>query len=232
MAKKDKGKKPELQLIDQVSESANDIWLAGLAAFEKAQREGGKVFDKLVKEGKKVETRTLEVAGTQLDEIRNRASGTWNKLENLFEERVHRAITSLGVPTGKEIRNLADKVDNLSESVESAGKKKTGTDSKPKAKLKKAAPAPKPKPSAKKVTPPKPAPQEFDDLQTIGGIGPALERKLIEHGVTSFRQIARWTSKDIEEVEGKVIRFAGRVSRDNWIAQAKEAFQKKYGKKP
>ena len=49
--KKDKGKQRDRELIDQMSESANDIWLAGLAAFEKAQREGGKVFNKLVKEG-------------------------------------------------------------------------------------------------------------------------------------------------------------------------------------
>ncbi len=232
MAKKEKGKKPELQLIDQVSESANDIWLAGLAAFEKAQREGGKVFGKLVKEGKKVESRTLEVAGNQLDEIRNRASGTWDKLEHLFEERVHRAITSLGVPTGKEIRNLADKVDSLSENVESAAKKETDTAVKPKAKAKKSAPASETKPSVKKATRPKTAPQDPDDLKTIGGIGPALERKLIDHGVTSYRQIAGWTSKDVEEIESNVIRFSGRVSREKWIAQAKAAHQKKYGKKP
>ena len=110
MAKKDKGKHRELELIDQVSASANDIWLAGLAAFEKAQREGSKVFSKLVKEGEKVESRTLEVAGNQLDDIRSKASGTWGKLENLFEARVERALTSLGRSLAgvTEVENVED----------------------------------------------------------------------------------------------------------------------------
>jgi poly(hydroxyalkanoate) granule-associated protein len=294
MAKRDKGKQQDQQLIDQVSESANDIWLAGLAAFEKAQREGGKVFSKLVKEGEKVEARTLEMAGGQLDEMRAKASGTWDKLENLFEARVQRALHSLGVPTGKEIRHLAKKVDSLGQSVETVGGKKARTAAKPKPKprakkatpaaaqaasvkktttrrasAKKSAPAaaaPARRASAKKAAPaattaqkagakrpapaaqarasakraigprsapkaaPKTAAQGPDDLKAIGGIGPALERKLNSYGVTSYRQIAGWTSQEVADVESKVIRISGRVSRDNWIAQAKSAQQKKYGK--
>ncbi len=236
MAKKDKGKQQELQLIDQVSASANDIWLAGLAAFEKAQREGGKVFNKLVKEGEKVESRTLEAAGEQLDEIRNRAAGTWDKLENLFEARVQRALTSLGVPTGREIRSLAQRVDNLGKSVESVGKSKgraAPAKPKPKTRAKKATAAAKAKPRAKKAAAPKTATpaQGPDDLKVIGGIGPALERKLKNYGVTSYEQIAGWSSKDVEKVESEVIRIAGRVRRDKWIAQAKAAHKEKYGAK-
>jgi predicted flap endonuclease-1-like 5' DNA nuclease len=67
-------------------------------------------------------------------------------------------------------------------------------------------------------------------LRAIGGIGPALERKLKDYGVSSYRQIAGWTSKEIEDIESKIIRISGRVTRDRWVAQAKAAHQKKYGK--
>ena len=63
MPKKVKRKISEKELATMVTDSANQIWLAGLAAFDKAQKEGSKVFDTLVKEGEKVENKTRKVAG-------------------------------------------------------------------------------------------------------------------------------------------------------------------------
>ena len=60
-----------------------------------------------------------------------------------------------------------------------------------------------------------------DDLKLLNGVGPALEKKLHEAGVTSFAQIASWGPKDIEEMDEK-LSFKGRIERDGWIEQAKE----------
>ena len=60
-----------------------------------------------------------------------------------------------------------------------------------------------------------------DDLKLIGGVGPALEKKLNENGVTSLRQIADWTADDIATFDEK-LSFHGRIERDEWIDQAKE----------
>lgn len=61
-----------------------------------------------------------------------------------------------------------------------------------------------------------------DDLKQIGGIGPALEKKLKAGGITTFKQIAELTADDIERLEEEIIRFSGRIKRDKWVAQAKK----------
>src|SRR5438093_4359369 len=89
------------QLASTVKESAQQIWLAGLGAFSKAQEEGGRMFQSLVKEGLDIQRKTQAVAGEKLTdatarmasmatELSNKASGQWDKLENIFEERVAR----------------------------------------------------------------------------------------------------------------------------------------------
>lgn len=114
----------------------------------------------------------------------------------------------------------------------------------------KVAPAPKPKtaPAAKpKTTPaakpktaaaPKPAPKPIipDNLELLKGVGPKVTALLKDMGVTSFEQVANWTSADVAEIDSKLGVFAGRISRDNWVDQAKllsagdvAAFEKKYG---
>ncbi len=60
-----------------------------------------------------------------------------------------------------------------------------------------------------------------DDLKRLSGVGPALEKKLLDAGVTSFAQIAAWTDKDVEEF-GEKLSFKGRIEREGWIDQAKE----------
>jgi len=60
-----------------------------------------------------------------------------------------------------------------------------------------------------------------DDLKKISGVGPVLETKLHELGITQFAQIAGFSPEDIEKVDTR-LNFKGRIERDGWIAQAKE----------
>ena len=60
-----------------------------------------------------------------------------------------------------------------------------------------------------------------DDLKKLSGVGPALEKKLHEGGVTSFAQIAAWTEEDIAAMDEK-LSFKGRIEREGWVEQAKE----------
>lgn len=117
------------QFAKTVRDSAQQIWLAGLGAFAKAQAEGSKVFDALVKEGKSIHSRTREAAESRVSEMTstlgkmatkagNQATGSWDKLEQVFENRVARALNRMGVPTNKDINNLAQRVEELTASVQ------------------------------------------------------------------------------------------------------------------
>lgn len=85
-----------------------------------------------------------------------------------------------------------------------------------------AAPAKAP---AKKAAPKKAAkaeaPAGADDLKKLSGVGPALEKKLLAAGVTTFAQIAAWGEADIAEFDEK-LSFKGRIEREGWVEQAKE----------
>lgn len=59
-----------------------------------------------------------------------------------------------------------------------------------------------------------------DDLKTIKGIGPKIERLLHGMGVYHFDQIAQWSDAEIAWVDDNLEGFKGRVSRDEWVAQA------------
>ncbi|MBI5275299.1 MAG: phasin family protein [Burkholderiales bacterium] len=122
-------KKGGPQLSATVKDSAQQIWLAGLGAFAKAQEEGGKVFEALVKEGTAIQRKTQAAAEEKISEATNRmasmatdlsskASGQWGKLEDIFEERVSRALNKLGVPTSKDIDVLVARIDELNRSVQ------------------------------------------------------------------------------------------------------------------
>jgi large subunit ribosomal protein L21 len=77
----------------------------------------------------------------------------------------------------------------------------------------------------KKAEAPKAAAAGADDLKLLSVVGPALEKKLQEAGVTSFAQIAAWTDADVEEF-GEKLSFKGRIEREGWIEQAKELASK------
>ena len=65
-----------------------------------------------------------------------------------------------------------------------------------------------------------PAPK--DDLKLVTGIGPGLEKKLQDVGITSFEQIANLSDLQIADLETNVVKFTGRIKRDNWIGQAEQ----------
>lgn len=122
------GDKSAAHLSGTVKESASQIWLAGLGAFAKAQEEGGKVFEALVKEGLSIQRKTQAAAEEKISEatskmanmatdISSRASGQWDKLENIFEERVSKALNKLGVPSAKDIDALIARIDELNRNV-------------------------------------------------------------------------------------------------------------------
>ena len=161
-------KKPGAQLSGTVKDSAQQIWLAGLGAFAKAQEEGNKVFDALVKQGLSIQRKTQVAAEEKITEatskmtsmatgIGSKAVGQWDKLESIFEERVAKALGKLGVPTAKDIAALNARIDALSKKAPAAAKPVAKTaPAKPKAAAKPAAKAAKPaQPAAKrKVTKP------------------------------------------------------------------------------
>lgn len=118
----------DANLANTVRDSAQQIWLAGLGAFGKAQTEGGKVFEALVKEGKSLEGTTRKLAesklaglsesfGRKTEAASAKATATWDKLEQVFEDRVARALGKLGVPSSKDVEALAKRVEQLTASV-------------------------------------------------------------------------------------------------------------------
>lgn len=108
------------------------IWLAGLGAFARAQEEGGKFFETLAQEGQAVDARMkktpndkseqmkggIEIVKDKAEEIQDKATSTWNKLEEVFQARVARALRRLGVPSRDDIQRLFEQVDLLGRNVE------------------------------------------------------------------------------------------------------------------
>jgi poly(hydroxyalkanoate) granule-associated protein len=121
------------QLAQSVKDSAQQIWLAGMGAFAKAQEEGGKVFESLVKEGTSLQRKTQGLAEDKINEVTGKMSamaGTvtakagqnWDKLEAIFEQRTAKAMSKLGVPTAKDIDSLSQRVEELAAAVAKMGK--------------------------------------------------------------------------------------------------------------
>jgi poly(hydroxyalkanoate) granule-associated protein len=111
-------------LTKTISESAQQIWLAGMGAFGRAQSEGTRLFEALVKEGLNLEQTARKLAGGQADAVRDavetkvgnareRAADTWDRLEKVFEDRVQRAMNKLGVPGRDDLNELSRRVDAL-----------------------------------------------------------------------------------------------------------------------
>jgi predicted flap endonuclease-1-like 5' DNA nuclease len=68
-----------------------------------------------------------------------------------------------------------------------------------------------------------------DDLRLIVGVGPVLERMLQQLGISTYRQIARWSERDIDEFDARLHEFPGRIRRDAWVTQARALHQSKFG---
>ncbi|MEL4889893.1 phasin family protein [Xanthomonas protegens] len=112
------------KLSKRLGESAQQVWLAGVGAFGRAQAEGGKLFETLVKEGLSLEQSTRKLAGGGVDAVRDavenrvgqareRAADTWDRLEKVFEDRVQRALRRLEVPSREDLGALIERVDAL-----------------------------------------------------------------------------------------------------------------------
>lgn len=106
--------------VNTVRESAQQIWLAGLGAFAKAQAEGGKVFENLVQEGATIQRKTQAAAeekfgdvGARMSDMSAKAGQQWDKFESIFEDRTARALSRLGVPSAKQVEALEARIDAL-----------------------------------------------------------------------------------------------------------------------
>jgi poly(hydroxyalkanoate) granule-associated protein len=203
MAKKLKGRESRPDPLEGISESAQQIWAAGMAAFEEAQKQGGKLLSSLLLEGQRIQSATSASAESTLSGVRETTAETRDKLEKIFDERVSQAMARLGIPGRQQLDELSARIDALESEM------KTLQDE----------PAPE-MPSA-------PEPEDEDDLRQISGIGPAMAGKLNEQGITSYRQLAALQVGEIAELE-KRLRAGGRFARNDWVAQAKRLHAEKY----
>ena len=124
-------------LSDQMKESAQQIWLAGLGAFAKNQQEGKKVFDKLVEDGMNLQKKTQSTLNTKVHEatekisemassLSKQAPNTWAPLEDIFQNRVAKANEKLGMPSQEAFEALTARVTQLEKMLNAA----TGTQTK------------------------------------------------------------------------------------------------------
>lgn len=125
------GKAQAERLGKSITESAQQIWLAGMGAFNRAQAEGGKLFESLVRDGLSLEQTARKFTGARADFVRDavegkvgqareRAADTWDKLEKVFEDRVQRALVKLGVPGRDDLNALTERVERLTEELRKA----------------------------------------------------------------------------------------------------------------
>lgn len=147
------------QMSRSIVESAQQIWMAGVGAFTRAQGEGSKLFEALVKEGMTIEQTTRKLATGKVDAVRDavedrvgvvreRAVDTWDRLENVFETRVQRALNRLGVPSREDLTELTARVNELNGELRRISKSAPARKAaKPAARK----PAPARKPAAKKA---------------------------------------------------------------------------------
>ena len=154
------------RLSRSLSESAQQIWLAGVGAFSRAQAEGTKLFEGLVREGMGLEATVRKFAGGRADVVRDvvesrvgqareRATDTWDKLEKVFEDRVQRALVKLGVPSRDDLNDLTHRVEALTNELRRQGGKPAAAPRKaakaPAKKAARAAAKPKKAPAAKRA---------------------------------------------------------------------------------
>lgn len=156
---------PASALGGTVKDSAQQILQAGLGAFAKAQVEGAKALETLVKDSATIQRKTKAAAEGKLSEatskmthmandISKQASGQWDKLENIFEERVAKALNKLGVPSAKDVSALIERIDALNKAVQALAGKSAAPAAKaaaPKAPAKTAAKAAVKRPATKKA---------------------------------------------------------------------------------
>ena len=122
------------QLAAKIKGSARQIWLAGLGAYTKAEEDTGRFFERLVQEGEQLENKTRGVVEKQIksvedgvEGVRERATGTWDRLEHMFDERVSGALRRLGIHRREEIESMERRIEAL-ESELARLRKRAGDD--------------------------------------------------------------------------------------------------------
>lgn len=123
MARKSKSRTQSEQGPDDsaqaIRDSAQKIWLAGLGAFERARTEGPRMFETLVEQGRSMGARAMGAADEALKTLRetNYSGGRWDKLEQVFEDRVSKSLGRLGVLTARDVEDLSRQVGELNATV-------------------------------------------------------------------------------------------------------------------
>lgn len=207
----------------QYKVAAND-----LLRIEKIAGDAGEVvtFENVLMVGDAIGTPLVDgalVAGEVVEQFRDKKVIVFKKKRRQGYRRTHghrqeltlvritEILTGGAKPSGKKAaapkKAAAKAADTKTADTKPAEKKAEETAPKAKEKAPKAAPA-----AAEGVK---------DDVKLIGGVGPALEKKLAGLGVTSLSQIAAWTAEDIERIDGE-LNFKGRIEREEWVEQAKE----------
>lgn len=127
------------QFQDDVIERSKDIWLAGLGAFATVEEEGSKLFNNLVEKGKEREDKgkkQLDKVYKEVEEgrkdIREEVSERVEKAMKTLEEKFEGVLDRMGIPTSKEVHDLIEKVDKLSDRVATLSKKMEVAEDKPK----------------------------------------------------------------------------------------------------
>lgn len=124
MTKKTRDTSGSADEAHRVKDSAQQIWLAGLGAFSKAQQEGGKVFEALVADGLNMQRKTQAAAQAQMAEatqklsamaggLSSKAGQQWDRLEGIFEERVAKALQRLDMASRDDLEALHERIDDL-----------------------------------------------------------------------------------------------------------------------
>ena len=210
MAKKVKGREKKSDPLEGISETAQQVWAAGVAAFEQAQKQGGKLLATLLEEGERIQSRTRKVAVEKAGGVRHATAETRDKLEGIFDQRVAQAMERIGVPGRVQLEQLTQRISTLEQE------------------LRRLREGPAPDDVGDEAVPAA-VQGEADDLERIKGLGPALERKLNAHGINTYRQIVSLSPEEIEELERSVLRSSGRFERDDWVAQARRLHAERYG---
>ena len=98
------------------------IWLAGLGAFSRAEEEGNKLFDSLVKVGEELESKTTEIADQTVEKVSEKAkesvTDTKDKVEKLIDHSVNHSLNRIGLVTVKDIQHLESLILQLHSKVD------------------------------------------------------------------------------------------------------------------
>lgn len=116
------------RFAEQLRASAQEIWLAGVGAFARAQEEGGKLFDALVREGSALQgkapeagDRIAQAAARMADMASEFSAKAGGRLEGIFDQRVAKAVGNLGMASAQDVERLAARVEELERTVARLG---------------------------------------------------------------------------------------------------------------